>query len=338
MRRGIKLEQKQALSLRNPVEDLPVPEGFSAPKMFAPLRKSPPPARILQAAQTAGIVDELDGAPLETKLTRLSSRRIGLLIACGFDEDPCASAEQAFLRENSAEVADGLALAAEAAEIPAHLLAAASRAEARRIPKEHAGDGALWAGPRYPAGTLLLRKLSRRGKRAALIGAQACAALSRAVRKGRAQSEILLTAGDGEELWKNLRVRLGTPASAVAEGILPAEEIRAVVVGSSVSGKLLSDFSAPVTADTRCVIVLRRAPRNRTYPCVGCGRCVDACPRGIFPWMSVAELERKEPDLLRLANVQNCDRCAACSAVCPSGIDLCAAVKRAAEIKGGGCP
>ncbi len=338
MRRGVKLEQKQALSLRSPVEDLPAPEGFPAPKMFAPLRKNPAPARILQAAQTAGIVDELDGAPLEAKLTRLSSRKIGLLIACGFDEDPCASAEQAFLRENADEVADGLALAAEAAEIPSHLLAAASRAEARRIRKEHAGDGALWTGPRYPAGTLLLRKLSRRGKRAALIGAQACAALSRAVRKGRAQSEIFLTAGDGEELWKNLRVRLGTPVSAVAGCVLPAEETRAVVVGSSVSGKLLSDFSATVTADTRCVIALRRAPRNRAYPCVGCGRCVSACPRGIFPWMVVSELERKEPDPLRLANVQNCDRCAACSAVCPSGIDLGAVVKRAAEIKGGGCP
>lgn len=336
MRRGVKLEQKQKLSLRSPVEELPAPEGFPALKTFAPLHKNITPARILQAAQSAGIVDELDGASLEAKLSRLSSRKIDLLVACGFDEDPCASAEQAFLRENAEAVADGLALAAEAAGVPSRKLAAATRAEARRIPKEHAGDGVLWAGTRYPAGTLLLRRLSRRGERAAMIGAQACAALSRAVRQGRVQSTILLTAGDGEESWKNCLVRIGTPVASVAERILPAGETGAVAVGSSVSGKLLSDFSAPVTADTRCVIALKRMPRGKTFPCVGCSRCAGACPRGILPWMVVSELERKEPDPMRLFNVQNCDGCAACSAVCPSGIDLCGAVRRAAEIKEGG--
>lgn len=336
MRRGVKLEQKQKLSLRSPVEELPAPEGFPALKTFAPLRKNLTPARILQAAQSAGIVDELDGTPLEAKLTRLSSRKIVLLVACGFDEDPCASSEQAFLRENATEVADGLELAAQAAEISSYRIAAASRAEARRIPKEHAGDGVLCAGARYPAGTLLLRKLSRRGKRAALIGAQACAALSRAVRQGRVQSMTVLTAGDGEEIWKNFLVRIGTPVASVAERILSEGETGAMVIGSSVCGKLLSDLSAPVTAETRCVIALKRAPHGKAYPCVGCTRCVGACPRGILPWMVVSELERKEPDLLRLFNVQNCDGCAACSAVCPSGIDLCNAVKRAAELKEGG--
>lgn len=335
MRRGVKLEQKQKLSLRSPVEELPAPEGFPALKTFAPLRKNLTPARILQAAQSAGIVDELDGVALEAKLTRLSSRKIGVLVACGFDEDPYASAQQAFLRENAAEVEDGLALAAEAAEIPARKIAAASRAEARRLPKELAAD-VLCAGDRYPAGTLLLRKLSRHGKRAALIGAQACAALSRAVRQGRVQSMTLLTAGDGEEMWKNFLVRIGTPVASVAERILPAGETGAVVVGSSVSGKLLSDYSEPVKADTRCVIALKQAPRGKVYPCVGCTRCAAACPRGILPWMVVSEMERKEPDPLRLFNVQNCDRCAACTAVCPSGIDLCDAVRRAAELKEGG--
>ena len=332
---GVKLEQGKAPSLENRIVSLPAPEGLPAPKMFAPLRKKPGAAKILAAAKTACIADELDGEPLGQKLARWANRKIRALCAVCFDDDPLATAAQAVLRENAAEVASGLELAAEVCGAPERRIAAASRGEARRAAQSCPGVVFLTAGDRYPALEILRRRPG--AGETGYIGAQACAALAAAVFRGMAQSETVVTvAGDGARKWLNCRTRLGTPVGDVLAAGDPDPEISVVAVGSSVNGRAVTDLSEPVTARTRCVIAMKRAPRRRALPCVGCGRCARACPRRIVPWMILRQLESGAPDPLRLPGVERCIRCEACGVVCPSGIDLTGAVARARAVKGGG--
>lgn len=330
--RGVKLEQNKKLSLQSPISELPAPENVAPPAMFAPIRKKAPASRILLAARMADIRDERDGVPLERKL---SGKKPDLLVAVCFDDDPFTSASEAVLHEQPAAVEEGLSLAARACGATERKIAVVSRKEAARLSTELAAEGVLIAGSRYPAGTLLLHRLSRDGKKVMLVGVQALVALADA-KRGRSQSETVVTvAGDGFRRWGNWRVRIGTPLRAVLEAGEPEDSVSAVVIGSSVRGQAVGDLSLPVESGTRCVIALKKVPGDLAYPCIGCSRCERACPYGVIPWMVLRELGLESPDVSRMYHVQSCDGCAACSAVCPSFIDLVSEMKRAAGLKGG---
>jgi electron transport complex protein RnfC len=335
---GVKLECKKEPSLKNNIITVPVPKNLPAPTMFAPLRKKMSASKILSAAKAAGIVDEIDGEPLDRKLSRFAASGAKVLVAVCFDEDPMTSAEQAVFRERPSNVLKGLEFACKASGISAKKMAVASRQEIQRMRKHCPGVSFLSAGNRYPALAILRRKLALKREKACFIGAQACAALEDAVNRGLAQSETVVTvAGDGAARWVNCRVRIGTPLKDVLPLGEPTAETAAVVVGSSVNGRCVSDLSEPVTPLTRCIVVLKRPPRRKALPCVGCSRCEQVCPRGIIPWMILQQLESESPNPFRLFNVERCIRCEACSVVCPSQIPLAVIVEHAEKIKEGKC-
>lgn len=334
--RGVKLEQKKERSLKREIEDLPQQSGSPVPKTFAPLKKSAGPGAILSACRSAGITDEFTGEPLERMLSRFAARKIQVLVVCCFDEDPFTSSAMAALREKPEETAAGLELAAKACGAKERLIAVGSRRQAHLLKKMCIGAGVIVAGQRYPAQLLLSRGAHLRGKRVGWVGVQACLALNDA-RHGVPQTQTVVTvAGDAVDTWGNFRVRIGTPVAELLKAGRQEGRLSVVAVRSSITGRSITDLSQPVQANTRCVIALKRPPaRLAPFPCIGCGRCERVCPKGIIPWMVQEEMEKTKPDPFRLFHVQNCAACGACGAVCPAGIDLRAAVKRAAALKEG---
>lgn len=302
-----------------------------------PVCDKPDGPSVLKRAREAGIVDEFDGTPLDVLLERFQKARTRVLVACGLDDDPYADSSGAVLREQARETAEGLRLAALACGVDKLLLAAPSFYVWRKARRAQTGVSVVSAGGRTPAKGLLARRLRKSRGKAGFVGAQACAALYRAVREGMPPLDTVVTvAGDG--VWRayNFRVPVGMPLQAVLENCGLYKDVSFLYVGETVSGKAVTDLSLPVTARTRCITVLKQPPSNRTFACIGCGRCTSVCVQGIYPWLVHDALNRDSVDPMMLWNVNRCTGCAACSAACPAGIDLAEEVARAAAIRKSG--
>ena len=298
---GVKLEQMKRPSLEKPIAALTGNDKKQERGIFKLPEKKVSSPLILSAVGQAGITDETDGRRLYDKLVLLKSGKTGL----GYAARACGAKKTAAIVGGSAGCgADG---------------------KVRVIRADPS---------RYPALAPAECELKRCGSYA-VIGAQACAAVYDAVKNRKPQSETVVTvAGDGAPDWFNCRVKIGTPISEVLGAL--RGDYSAVVTGSSVKGKAAKDLSEPVRADTRLLLVLKKAKARSVFPCIGCGRCTAACTQGIVPWAVLKEMESGRADILRLPNVQRCIGCAACNVACPSCIDLCAAVQKAGRLKKSG--
>jgi len=136
---------------------------------------------------------------------------------------------------------------------------------------------------------------------------------------------VITVSGPAIRNPKNLLVPIGTPLSAVIAhcgGLLPG--VRQVVVGGPMMGQAQKSLDVPVLKGTSGVLCLDRIEitARREYPCIRCGRCVEACPMFLNP-ASLSRLVRYErTDDLAASNLAACIECASCSFVCPSGIPL----------------
>ena len=124
---------------------------------------------------------------------------------------------------------------------------------------------------------------------------------------------------------RNLLVPLGTPLSAAIEhcGGL-SQDIRQVVLGGPMMGMAQKSLDVPVIKGSSGILCLDRATSVafQEFPCIRCGRCVEACPLFLNP-TRLAQLARAErPDELEAHHLMGCFECAACSYACPSRIPL----------------
>jgi electron transport complex protein RnfC len=136
---------------------------------------------------------------------------------------------------------------------------------------------------------------------------------------------VLTVTGPGVARPHNLVVPLGTPVRAVLEhcgGLLP--DAHQVVLGGPMMGMAQKQLDVPTIKGMSGILCLDRRSQApaREYPCIRCGRCVDACPMFLNPsrLSSLARAER--PEDLDRDNLMACFECASCSFVCPSHIPL----------------
>jgi electron transport complex protein RnfC len=136
---------------------------------------------------------------------------------------------------------------------------------------------------------------------------------------------IVTVSGRGVAKTANLIVPVGTKLIDLLEfcgGLTP--DAAEVVIGGPMMGLAQSNLDAPVTKGTTGVVVLTSEDTRgaRVYPCIHCGRCLEACPVFLNPSLlgDLARLQRyEEMERLHLAD---CMLCGSCSYVCPSNIPL----------------
>ena len=90
-------------------------------------------------------------------------------------------------------------------------------------------------------------------------------------------------------------------------------------------GKAISNLDAATLKGTSAVLFLtekqtRRAPESA---CIRCGKCADACPMGLEPWL-LNKLARAggRMDELEENKIFDCIECGCCLYTCPANIPL----------------
>lgn len=136
---------------------------------------------------------------------------------------------------------------------------------------------------------------------------------------------IVTVSGHGLRRPANLIVPVGTKLRdllAYCDGVtLDAAE---VLIGGPMMGQPQANLDAPVIKGTTGVVVLERHETrdSAVYPCIHCGRCLDACPVFLNPSLlgDYARVQRYD-DMAEL-HLADCMLCGSCAYVCPSNIPL----------------
>ncbi len=136
---------------------------------------------------------------------------------------------------------------------------------------------------------------------------------------------IVTVSGDGVRKPQNLIVPVGTKLVDLLDhcgGLDP--NAAEVIVGGPMMGLAQSNLEAPVTKGTTGVVVLTSEQTRGTavYPCIHCGRCLDACPVFLNPSLLGDLAKHQRWEAMEELHLTDCMLCGSCSYVCPSNIPL----------------
>ncbi|MDH3270839.1 MAG: electron transport complex subunit RsxC [Gemmatimonadota bacterium] len=136
---------------------------------------------------------------------------------------------------------------------------------------------------------------------------------------------IVTVTGPGLRKPANLIVPVGTMLVDVLEfcgGV--TDDAAEIVFGGPMMGTSQPDMRTPIIKGTTGVVVLTAAhvKPKRTYPCIKCGHCLDACPVFLNPSeLGILAQAGRYEEMERL-HLLDCMLCGCCSYVCPSNIPL----------------
>ena len=151
-------------------------------------------------------------------------------------------------------------------------------------------------------------------------------AVYEAVQKNKPLFERVVTV-TGKSLDKpsNLRVRIGTPISALIDfcGGLP-EDTGKIINGGPMMGRAQANLDGTVTKGTSGVLLMRQQQSLRTEAgvCIKCAKCVGVCPMGLEPYLLSKLGSRRMFAEMEPHRVTDCIECGSCSFACPAALPL----------------
>ncbi|MGB5624799.1 MAG: electron transport complex subunit RsxC [Woeseiaceae bacterium] len=145
---------------------------------------------------------------------------------------------------------------------------------------------------------------------------------------------VLTVAGPGVTYPANLVVPLGTPVREVVRfcGGLKGES-REIIMGGPMMGRPIASLDVPVLKGCSGVLVFTESEtaRRKEYPCISCGRCLEACPYFLNP-SRLARLSRARMyDDMKAYHVFDCVECGCCTFACPSSIPIVQLIRTAKD-------
>ncbi len=140
-------------------------------------------------------------------------------------------------------------------------------------------------------------------------------------------SNTLTVTGDclGRESQHNFLFRIGIPLSYIAEyaGGVP-EQAAKIVSGGPMMGKAISNLDACTVKGSSSLLYLTedQTARKPQTNCIRCGKCADACPMGLEPFLLNKLARNGMMEELEHNAVQDCIECGCCLYTCPANIPL----------------
>lgn len=151
-------------------------------------------------------------------------------------------------------------------------------------------------------------------------------AVYEAVQKNKPLVERVITVtGKSVKEGGNFLVRLGTSMADVVEaaGGIP-EDTAKIISGGPMMGKALVDIDVPMAKGSSGLLFIseKEASRKKIENCIRCGKCVDACPMGLEPYLFTILTRASEWDKLEENHIMDCIECGCCTFSCPSNRPL----------------
>ena len=315
------------------------------------------PKAIIEKIKLGGVVG-LGGAtfPTHVKLSPPPGKKCEMLIINGCECEPYLTSDFRTLLEKGEQVVIGTAIIKKALGVDNATIAIEDNkpeaiehitkvvAEMKAKSSDYAGIEVLPLMKKYPEGgekQLIDAVMHRQVKSGGLpidVGAvvdNVCTALAvyEAVQKNKPLVDNSVTVtGECFPHQANLLVRVGTPLSYIIDylGGVPADAAK-VISGGPMMGKAIANLDAATLKGTGGILFLtekqtRRMPESS---CIRCGKCADACPMGLEPFLLNRLYKAGNTEALEANAVQDCIMCGCCLYSCPAGIPLLDAISQA---------
>lgn len=148
------------------------------------------------------------------------------------------------------------------------------------------------------------------------------ASIFEAARYGRPLIDRVVTvSGRGINEPKNIRARVGTSFSEILDqcGGLKDDVVK-VIMGGPMMGVAQHSLDVPVIKGTSGILAFTKeeAAKFDVQPCIRCGRCIDACPMGLEPYILGTYGELYMFDEASGTSVMDCMECGSCVFICPA--------------------
>jgi electron transport complex protein RnfC len=299
---------------------------------------------IIAAIQNAGIAG-LGGAafPTHVKLKIPEGTRVDTVLINGIECEPYLTTDHRVMLEQTQDIFTGIRYILKATGAERAIIGVeANKPDAVLMFKDNAPDdvavGVEVVNVKYPQGAekMLIKTLLNRevptGAHSVEIGVigvnvATAAEIGRLLPHGRGIQERVITVGGGAVKHKgNYRLPIGTPLRFILDTVGVNGTLSEVFLGGPMMGQSAPSLDIPVTKGTSGVIAFadeKKVLPSKSYPCIHCGRCVEACPMLLNP--SQLGLLAKYHQYEKMADeyhLKDCFECGACSFVCPSHIPL----------------
>lgn len=296
----------------------------------------------------AGIVG-LGGAafPTSVKLNPPHDMPVSTVLLNGCECEPYLTCDHRIMVERPERVVGGGRIIREAVGARRVIVAVEdNKPDAAEALRAHAGGDVevLVLPTRYPQGAekqLIWSVLGREvphGKLPAATGALVhnvgtAAAVWEAIELRKPLMERVVTVSGAVARPANLFAMLGTPVSRLLEecGGLTGPDCR-LVAGGPMTGAALGTVDVPVVKGMSGVVAIpagQAAPAvNDDQPCIRCGRCCDACPMMLEPYMIGVFANVRDWDRCEEYHALDCIECGCCAFVCPARRPLVPLVRR----------
>lgn len=300
---------------------------------------------LIEAIQQSGIVGLGGGAfPTHAKLKVPDEYEIDTLLVNGCECEPYLTTDHRVMLEQTDAMLRGIDIVMRACGAKRAIIGIednkpdALEAVEKAIP-EGAPVEARLVQTKYPQGaeklllkTLLGREVPSGGLifqvGASMVNVGTAAAIGQLLPKAQGLIERVITvAGPGIEKPGNYIVPLGTPIGFLLDQLGFNGTAAEVIMGGPMMGKALPSLDVPVIKGTSGFVVMNEAflnqPERKSYPCIKCGECVNACPMHLNPKELGLLAAKREYELMaERFKLNDCFECGCCSFVCPSAIPL----------------
>ena len=304
-------------------------------------------AAVLANIQACGVVG-LGGAtfPTHVKLNPAPGSVAECLILNGAECEPFLTSDNRIMIERSREIVVGAAIMKMVlGNCPAVIAIEENKPEAIKAMSEavselgYSGIEVMTLKKKYPQGgeKQLINAVMRREVKSGGLPISAGAvvqnvATSLAVYEAVQKNKPLVTntmtiTGDclDPEAQHNYLFRIGMPLSYIAQyaGGVP-EKCAKIVSGGPMMGKAISNMDACTVKGSSSLLYLSSAftKRGEASYCIRCGKCADACPMGLEPFLLNKLAKHGRMDELEANAIQDCISCGCCQYTCPANIPL----------------